>query len=136
MSAQGLPELKPLGPVWKTVRKELGLTQTEVGEVLGLAHGQAAISNREQDPSSPNAVPPAPVEIARFEDRFGLQRGTVLRRAGYVIDPQTPLEQIDSWSFLSEALREAIKRMVQPEWEKAGHPGRGSTLRSVQGRRR
>lgn len=136
MSAQELPELQPVGPVWRAVRKELGLNQTEVGEVLGFTHGQAAISNREQHPSNPNAVEPLPMEIVRFEDRFGLQRGTVLRRAGYVVDGSTPLEQIDSWSFLSESLREAIKRMVQPEWEKAGRPGHAGTLRSVQGQRR
>ena len=129
MAASELPELKPLGPVWKEVRKELGLTQTQVGEVLSLNHGQVAISNREQDPSNPNAVPPAPMEIARFEDRFGLQRGTVLRRAGYVVDSQTPMEQIDSWSFLSAPLREAIKRMVQPDWDKAGRPGSGGKRR-------
>ena len=136
MATKDLPELQPLGPTWREVRKEIGATQAQVGAVLGLAHGQTAMSNREQDPSSPNAVPPQPRELVEFEDKFGLQRGTVLRRAGYVVDAENPLEQIDSWSFLSPTLRDAIKRMVEPEWERAGRPGAQSKLRPVQGRRR
>lgn len=117
------PDVRPIGPVWREVRLEVGATQAQVGEILGLAHGQVAVSYREKDPSAPKAVEPSPAELALFEDRFGLQRGTVLRRAGYVVDAESPLEQIDSWSFLNPSERQLIREAVEKRWIEAGRPG-------------
>lgn len=125
----GRPPLQPLGPTWRAVRKELRTSsgeqvrQEDVGQALGFGpNGQAYVSVREKHPAENRAVEPTVAELVAFEDAFGLERGTVLRRAGYVMDPLTPIEQIDSWTFLSAELRDAIKRMVDHAWQSAGRP--------------
>lgn len=128
-TANPRPPLQPLGPTWRAVRKELRTTageavrQEDVAQALGFGpNGQAYVSVREKHPAENRAVEPTVAELVAFEDAFGLERGTVLRRAGYVTDPYGPLDQIDSWTFLDPKVREAIKRMVDPEWQSAGRP--------------
>lgn len=102
------PELRPIGATVRELREDLNLTQEAVAEALEV--DQAAWSKRERGVTRFNAE-----ELVRFEDAFGMMRGTVLRRAGYVVDPEGPLEQIASWTFLEERWRDAIRRMVEPE---------------------
>lgn len=124
MSASELPPLQPIGPTWATVRKEMGLRQIDVGEMLGWGkRAQSAMSNREQPPDSPAATEPSHDELVRFEDHYGLKRGTVLRRAGYVVDATDPLDTIDSWSFLDPTERRIIRGVVEQAWNRAGRPG-------------
>lgn len=103
-----LPELRPIGATVRELREQLGMTQEQVAEALEV--DQAAWSKRERGVTRFNAE-----ELVRFEDTFGMLRGTVYRRAGYVEDPEGPLEQIDAWSFLDPRWRDAIRRMVEPE---------------------
>ena len=111
------PALRPLGPTWREVRLEVGLRQSDVAELLGWgANGQAMVSYREKAPEQEGAIAPRVEELVRFEDAVGLQRGTVLRRAGYVVDAGDPLEQVEGWTFLAPAAREAVRRVIEPEW--------------------
>lgn len=132
------PTIRPIGPVWREIRQEVGATQAEVGDVLGLGKGgQTAISYREKAPEpGSKAIEPSPDELARFEDHYGLQRGTVLRRAGYVVDADSPLDLIDSWTFLNPTERDILKKIVSPAWERAGRPGTPRKLRPLPGRAR
>lgn len=103
-----LPPLRPIGAVVRELREELGLTQEAVAEALEV--DQAAWSKRERGVTRFN-----PEELVRLEDTFGMLRGTIYRRAGYVEDPAGPLEQIAAWTFLDPRWRDAIRRMVEPE---------------------
>ncbi len=117
-----LPELRPVGPTWREVRQELGVRQLDVAQALGFGSGgQAMMSYREKMPGEPLAVEPSYAELCAFEDAYGLQRGTVLRRAGYVVDVDLddPISLIKSWSWLPAALRGAGVRIVEPEWKRA-----------------
>lgn len=107
------PILRPLGRAWKEVREEVNATQADVAEVLGLSGGQSAVSQRETGKTALFN----PEELVSFEDHYGLQRGTVFRRAGYVVDADTPDEIIGSWDFLSPDVREMLRRVVMPSWE-------------------
>lgn len=124
MSTRELPPLQPIGPTLKKVREELGgkVRQIDVGIVLGWGtSAQSKMSNREALPGTPGASDPRPEELVAFEDHYGLQRGTVLRRAGYVTDPEGgPLEIIDSWTFLTKSERELLRFAVEKALERAG----------------
>lgn len=114
MARSDRPVIRPLGPTWQEVRTEIGARQQDVAKAVGLKGGQSAISNREADPdTNPRAIEPRPIELVRFEDAYHLQRGTVLRRAGYVVDALDPLELIDSWTFLHPRERRIIRRTVE-----------------------
>lgn len=54
-------------------------------------------------------------DLVRLEDALGVVRGEVLRRAGYVVDPAGPLEQVASWRWLDKGLRRAVTRLIEPE---------------------
>lgn len=117
MTRENRPPLRPLGPVLREVRVEvLGVSQKELADVLGFT-SQAKISLREKHPndrSGDKAVEPRPAELVAIEDHYGLQRGTILRRAGYVTDVGSdPAEVIESWSWMSRELRESIKLQVR-----------------------
>lgn len=132
MTSNPLPELRPVGPVWREVRLELGLRQSDVAAMLGFqpSTGQAMVSYREKAPDEPMAVAPRIEELVAFEDAAGLQRGYVLRRAGYVVDAadDDPLELVRGWSWLPAGLRDAVVRIVEPEWKRRGaRPRRRST---------
>ncbi|MCC6227220.1 MAG: hypothetical protein IT195_12555 [Microthrixaceae bacterium] len=94
----------------------LGVSQREIAEVLGFT-SQSKVSLREKHPDEQHGdkpVEPRPVELVAIEDHYGLQRGTILRRAGYVVDVgDDPLEQVEAWSWMSRELRDAIKLQVQ-----------------------
>lgn len=113
------------------------MSQETLADGMGLG-SQTQVSLRERDPNTdPKAVEPTPDELLRAELALGLPAGAILRRAGYISEPATPLEQIDAWSFLSVQARDIIKRIVQPEWEKAGRPGLSARKpRPVPARRR
>jgi len=102
--------------VWREVRKELGVKQADVAAILDLGGGQSAVSQRETGKTADFSVR----ELVAFEDEYGLVRGTILRRAGYVVDPQTPGEIVDSWSFLSSEVRTFLRPMILKAWEDAG----------------
>lgn len=140
MPKDALPALRPIGPTMREVRLELGATQEEVAAVLGFGKGgQSQVSYREKDPAAPTGVTkpiePAPVELVAFEDHYGLQRGTILRRAGYVVDADTPVDLIESWTFLNPTERQIIRGIVEQAWEKAGRPGSSRKLRPLPGAR-
>lgn len=117
------PPLRPIGPTLREVRVEvIGASQREVAEVLGFT-SQSKVSLREKHPDEQQGdkpVEPRPAELVAIEDHYGLQRGTILRRAGYVVDVgDDPLEQVESWTFMSRELREAIKLQVRYAQEAA-----------------
>jgi len=95
-----LPKLIPPGVAMRQIREQLGLRQEDVAKQLGFgASGQTSMSYRERDPAGDRrAVEPSHDELVKFEDLNGLQRGTVLRAAGYVVDAAGPLEQVESCS--------------------------------------
>jgi len=131
-----LPDLKPIGPVWREVRQELGARQVDIGSLYGWGpSAQSSMSNRERDPEEyARAVEPTPRELVVFEDAYNLQRGTVLRRAGYVVDAESPLDQIEGWTFLHPEARALIRQMVEAKWIEAGRPGAGRKLRPLPAR--
>ena len=136
MGAADLPSLQPIGLTWKAIRQELGVRQIDVGTLLGFGKSaQSNMSNREQPPEHPASTEPSHDELVRFEDHYGLQRGTVLRRAGYVVDSMDPLETVDSWSFLDPTEKRIIRGVVQEALDRAGRPGARSreTARSPSG---
>lgn len=128
MARSDRPPLRPLGPTLRAVREQLNLTQQEAADAIGLRGGQASMSPREMDPSHTRAIEPRPDELVRFEDKFGLQRGTVLRLAGYVVDALDPVELVDSWTFLNtterEIVRDIIRRAMEREPSAGSRPGR------------
>ncbi len=110
MARSDRPAIRPIGPTWQEVRTEIGARQQDVAKAVGLKGGQSAISNREADPdTNPRAIEPRPIELVRFEDAYHLQRGTVLRRAGYVVDALDPLDLIDGHGALVAHLRRLAK---------------------------
>jgi len=76
-------------------------TQAELAARLGVA--QNTISRW-----STGAVEPSLDDIARLEDVCEVERGSVLRSAGYVIDMRTTEQMIDNDANLTAAQREAI----------------------------
>lgn len=87
--------------------------------------GQAMVSYREKAPDEPMAVAPRIEELTAFEDAAGLQRGYVLRRAGHVVDAEDdPIAQVKGWSWLPPGLRDAVVRIVEPEWKRRARPNR------------
>lgn len=129
MAKSDRPPLHPLGPTLQLVRKELDVTQQEAAEAIGLKGGQSSMSPREMHPEHPRAIEPRPDEIVRFEDRYGLQRGTVLRRAGYVVDALDPLDSIDGWTFLNATERGIVRHIVNEALarsQRADRPDRSS----------
>lgn len=100
------PELRRIGDVVRELREQLGVSQTDVAEMLHV--DQTTWSKRER--RSRFSVD----DLVQFEDAYGLIRGEVLRRAGYVMDPVGPLDQVDSWLFADDTARGAIKRMIAP----------------------
>ncbi len=110
------PTDQALGAALRSVREELGLTLVAAGKPIKV--GKTGMSSRELGDTRL-----WPVELAKIEDAFGVPRGTVYRRAGFVVDPAGPVEQIDSWTFLTPQPREMLHRMVDPEWETARRSG-------------
>lgn len=111
------PPLRPLGDVLRELRRERGLSQEAAAELVSVS--QSVLSNREVGTSRVQIE-----DVLRFEDALGLCRGEVYRRAGYVVDPTGPMEQIDSWTFLDADWRAGLKRMVEEGLRLAAERGR------------
>lgn len=113
MAARRRPALRQIGDVVRDLRERLGISQDTAAAIMQV--DQAALSKRERGVTRFHFE-----ELVRFEDAYGLQRGEVLRRAGYVVDAHTPPEQIDTWSsFLTAKDRGLLHFVVDPAWEEA-----------------
>lgn len=100
--------LRPIGVALRELREELGVSQRRAAVLIGLS--TSAMSERET-----GVARVQPEELVRLEDALGVVRGEVLRRAGYVVDPASPLEQVDSCLWLDEPMRRAVRRLIEPE---------------------